>query len=136
MEDAHWKKLIQVDGHDRKLWFYHHRNKDGLIFRHEQYGYKNPNDIYEQEKNKILEKYKNRPDKLVYRSVVWEKEENKESQNLKMNTSWHNGDCVIKKMTQKFELDPLSIKPSGDQIRKTVFDLQDKKGKITIFYHY
>ena len=56
-----------------------------------------------------------------------------------MKTNWtanKEEEVVIKKMTQKFELDPLSIKPSGDQIRKTVFDLQDKKGKITIFYHY
>lgn len=29
----HWKKLVQVDGHYRKLYYYHHRNKDGLIYR-------------------------------------------------------------------------------------------------------
>jgi hypothetical protein len=128
MEDTHWKKLIQIDGHDRKLWFYHHRNKDGLIFRHEQYGYKNPKDIYEQEKNKILEKYKNRPDKLIYRSVVWEKEDKPDNQAIKMKVRWCSDEVVIKKMTQKFELDPHSFRPSGEQIRKTVFDLSTKQG--------
>ena len=31
----HWKKLIQVDDRYRKIYFYHHRNKDGLIYREE-----------------------------------------------------------------------------------------------------
>lgn len=31
----YWKKLIQVDGRYRKIYFYHHRNKDGLIYREE-----------------------------------------------------------------------------------------------------
>jgi len=35
-EKSHyWKKLIQIDGHIRKIYFYHHRNKDGLIYREE-----------------------------------------------------------------------------------------------------
>lgn len=32
---CYWKKMIQVDGHTRKLYFYHHRVKDGLIYREE-----------------------------------------------------------------------------------------------------
>jgi hypothetical protein len=31
----YWKKLIQVDGRYRKIYFYHHRNDDGLIYREE-----------------------------------------------------------------------------------------------------
>lgn len=73
-EDTHWKKLIQVDGHDRKLWYYHHRNKDGLIYRHEQIGFRKTGEPDEKEMNKTLEKYKNRPDKLTYRSVVYDPE--------------------------------------------------------------
>ena len=35
-EKSHyWKKLIQIDGKSRKIWFYHHRNKDGLVYREE-----------------------------------------------------------------------------------------------------
>lgn len=35
-EKSHyWKKLIQIDGRIRKIYFYHHRNKDGLIYREE-----------------------------------------------------------------------------------------------------
>jgi len=30
-----WKKMIQVDDRYRKIYFYHHRNKDGLIYREE-----------------------------------------------------------------------------------------------------
>ena len=54
-----WKKLIQVDDHFRKIYFYHHRNKDGLIYREEQIGHK------------TFERFKNRPDKLIYRSVTY-----------------------------------------------------------------
>jgi hypothetical protein len=53
----YWKQLIQIDGEVRKLFFYHHRNENGLIYREEQIG------------KKTFERYKNRPDKLVYRSV-------------------------------------------------------------------
>ena len=28
--ESHLKKLIQIDGKQRQLWFYPHRNKDGL----------------------------------------------------------------------------------------------------------
>ena len=57
----HWKKMIREDGCYRKLYFYHHRQKDGLILREEFFD----------KKNKIIEQYKNRPDKLIYRSVTF-----------------------------------------------------------------
>ena len=44
----------------RKIYFYHHRNKDGLIYREEQIGHK------------TFERYKGREDKLVYRSVTFD----------------------------------------------------------------
>lgn len=61
LQFSHWKKMIRIDGRYRKLYFYHHRQKDGLILREEFF------DV----KNKIIEEYKNRPDKLIYRSVTF-----------------------------------------------------------------
>lgn len=58
-----WKKLIQVDDRYRKIYFYHHRNKDGLIYREEQI------------KVKTFERYKGREDKLIYRSVTFADDE-------------------------------------------------------------
>lgn len=58
-KSAYWKKLIQIDGRVRKIYFYHHRNRDGLIYREEQIGHK------------TFERYKGREDKLVYRSVTF-----------------------------------------------------------------
>jgi hypothetical protein len=55
----YWKKLIQIDGRVRKIYFYHHRNKDGLIYREEQIGHK------------TFERYKGREDRLIYRSVTF-----------------------------------------------------------------
>lgn len=56
----HWKKLIQVDGEYRKLYFYHHRNKDHLIYRQEDIG------------RKTIERYKDREDRMIYRSVTFD----------------------------------------------------------------
>lgn len=46
----YWKKMIQIDGVERIIYFYHHRNneknKDGLIYRREIIG------------KKTIEKYK------------------------------------------------------------------------------
>lgn len=55
--------MVQYDGQRRKIYFYHHRQKDGLIMRDE---------IFTVKKNKIIEEYKNRPDKLVYRSCSFD----------------------------------------------------------------
>ena len=61
----YWKKMIHIEGKERTIYFYHHRNnkndKDGLIFRQEIIG------------SKTIEKYKDRPDNLVYRSVQFYK---------------------------------------------------------------
>jgi len=63
LANNHWKKLIQIDGQYRKLYFYHHRQKDGLILRTE---------IFTEDKNKIIEECKNRADKLIYRSCSFD----------------------------------------------------------------
>ncbi len=92
----YWKKLVQVDGHFRKIYFYHHRNKDGLIYREEQIGHK------------TIECYKGREDRLVYRSVTFDPnvENREQDHNLTIKDNHYNKDCVILKMAQKFELDP------------------------------
>lgn len=56
----HWKKMITIDKRWRKIYFYHHRNADGLIYREEQI------------LRKIINRYKNRQDKLIYRSVTYD----------------------------------------------------------------
>jgi len=58
--NSYWKKLIQVDGEYRKLYFYHHRNKDHLIYRQEDIG------------RKTIERYKDREDRMTYRSVTFD----------------------------------------------------------------
>ena len=52
--------MIQVDDRYRKIYFYHHRNKDGLIYREEQIG------------RKTFERFKGREDRLIYRSVTYD----------------------------------------------------------------
>lgn len=54
----YWKTLVEVDDQYRKIWYYHHRVNDGLIYREEQIG------------QKTFERYKGREDKLVYRSCT------------------------------------------------------------------
>ena len=62
LSPTHWKKMIQIDGHSRKLYFYHHRVRDGLIYREEKIG------------KKTFEYYKGREDRLIYRSVTFNPE--------------------------------------------------------------
>ena len=119
----HWKKMIRIDGRYRKLYFYHHRQKDGLILREE---------FFDRPKNKIIEQYKNRPDKLTYRSVTFspDAELNQNSQKLKENN--YGRDVLMNKMTQKFELD--TDLPAANQIKKTEFNIKTKQ--TLIYYHY
>lgn len=92
----YWKKLIQVDDQYRKIYFYHHRNKDGLIYREEQIG------------RKTFERFKGREDKLVYRSVTYDPDiAVNEEQHHYIEDKTYQRKYYIKKMAQKFELDPL-----------------------------
>ena len=122
----YWKKIIQIDGRIRKIYFYHHRNKDGLIYREEQIG------------RKTFERYKGREDRLVYRSVTfnpnWATREEK-SLTLTDNhhiDNIHKGESIIIKMTQKFAMD--AAVQADLQIRKTEFNLE--KDKVYIYKHY
>ena len=109
----------------RKIYFYHHRNKDGLIYREEQIG------------RKTFERYKGREDKLVYRSVTFNPDtSDKKEKDLTLNDNHHldknKGEVVILKMTQKFALDPEQT--AEEQIRRTEFNLA--KGRVYIYKHY
>jgi hypothetical protein len=93
-EKSHyWKKLIQIDGRVRKIYFYHHRNKDGLIYREEQIG------------RKTFERYKNREDRLIYRSVTFDPHRVKQKVGMNLTiqdnhcNSHNKGESVILKMT-------------------------------------
>ena len=98
----YWKKIIQIDGRVRKIYFYHHRNKDGLIYREEQIG------------RKTFERYKGREDRLVYRSVTfnpdWTDADHKEKNITFIDNhhivNKHKGEAIIIKMSQRFGLDP------------------------------
>ncbi|CAI2364809.1 unnamed protein product [Moneuplotes crassus] len=121
----YWKKMVYVDGHQRQLYFYHHRNndknKDGLIYREENIG------------SKTIEKYKDREDHLEYRSVTFEpiSNEKKDSSILQVNDIHHK--CgKIKSMVQKFGLDP--DLPAEDQIRETEFNIESEV--VQIYKHY
>lgn len=120
-KNNYWKKMIQVDDHYRKIWFYHHRNKDCLIYREEQIG------------KKTFEKFKNREDKLIYRSVTFDNDiQTGNEYHPNMTDKVYGRTYYIKKMAQKFELDP--YKSASDQIRKTEFNIANNQ--VLIHYHY
>lgn len=98
-EKSHyWKKLIQIDGRVRKIYYYHHRNKDGLIYREEQIG------------RKTFERYKGREDRLIYRSVTFDPKRPQQKKDLVIQdnhcNSHNKGSSVVIKMSQRFALDP------------------------------
>ena len=79
--------------------------------------------------------FKNRPDMLVYRSVVYDPEI-PDTSDLKLLERNYGREVKIKKMTQKFEIDDDPKKPPSSQIRKTEFNLKSQKGMIYIHYHF
>jgi len=54
--------MVSVDDRWRKIYFYHHRVQDGLIYREEHIG------------QKVFERFKGREDKLIYRSVTYDQD--------------------------------------------------------------
>lgn len=121
----YWRKLVQIDGHLRQLYFYHHRNndknKDGLIYREEQIG------------SKTIEKYKDREDHLEYRSVTFKPiQPNEKDASMLEHKDIHFKSAKILNMVQKFGLN--KEMPAEDQIRETEFNIE--KGDVNIYYHY
>lgn len=119
--------MIQVDDQYRIIYYYHHRNKDGLIYREEQI------------KKKTFERYKGRDDNLIYRSVTYAENQGKGESNQVLTVDDANigQPLKIKKMAQKFALDP--NRPAEEQIRKTVFKLEGGKsdqGETIVYFHY
>ncbi len=118
--ESHLKRLVQIDGHLRQLYFYPHRNKDGLVYREEQI------------EKKHIERYKSRADRLVYRSFTFSLDKTGDPKAISIKALHCKGDVVVKKMTQKYELD-VSRPPEG-QLRKIVINYD--KRMIYEYYHY
>lgn len=116
----YWKKVIRKEGEYRKIFYYHHRNEDGLVYREEQIG------------KKTFEKYKNRPDFLVYRSVSIDPHKIITGSQMSIRDNWLGKEVYIKKMSQKYDINPEI--PIAGQIKKTEFNM-DKK-EVKIYYHY
>jgi len=76
------------------LYFYHHRNDDGLIYREERIG------------RKTIELYKGREDRLVYRSWTFDPTVKVDGQDLTVQDNHMGKECVILKMKQLYEIDP------------------------------
>lgn len=112
--------MIEVDHRYRKIYYYHHRNSDGLIYREEQIG------------RKIFERYKGREDKLIYRSVTYDDRAVDVQAHLFIEDKTYGRQLYVKKMAQKFELDP--TKDASLQMKKTEFKIEDQY--IYIYYHY
>ena len=113
----HWKEVLEIDRRLRVIIFYHNRNHDGLVRREEKIG------------EKTMEYYENRDDRVIYRSVRYEK---REFSHRDLVYNDNNVDTVvIVKMTQKFEKN--QFLPPNEQMAKMVIDLS--KQIIQIYYH-
>jgi len=89
----------------------------------------------EQIKTKTFERYKDRQqDTLIYRSVTYadESKPTDKGQDLVIEDNNLKKELKIKKMAQKFKLDP--SKPADSQIRKTVFNMET--GEVVVNYHF
>lgn len=117
-QKSYLRKLIQVDDHYRKMWFYHHRVSDNLIYREEKMG------------KKVFERFKGHPDGLIYQSVTYDPDvEYNQSLGHYCIVDKNGGDQIyyVKKMAQKFELNP--NKPPEEQIRKTEYNFSADNGR-------
>ena len=118
--ESHLKRLVQIDGQLRQLYYYPHRNSDGLIFREEHI------------LHKTIERYKSRPDKLVYRSVTFDPDKTVETRDRIFNEHHSKADVVIKKMTQKYELD----KSRQPEVQHSKVVINCDKKLLIEYFHY
>jgi len=82
--------MIRKDSEYRKIYYYHHRNEDGLVYREEQIG------------KKTFEQYMGRPDYLIYRSVTFDPKMTTitgSQRGFKDNWTSPGKDVLIKKMS-------------------------------------
>jgi len=119
-EESHLKRLVQIDGQIRQLYFYPHRNKDGLIYREEQI------------LHKTIERYKSRPDKLIYRSITFDPGKTLDVKDTAFKDNHSGKNVVTRKMTLRYELD--KTRPPEVQHSKVVINY-DKK-ILTEYFHY
>ncbi len=118
--ESHLKRLVQVDGNLRQLYYYPHRNKDGLIYREEKI------------MHKTIEKYRSRPDKLVYRSITFDPDKNQENKDVTFRELHSKKEVVIKKMTQKYELD----KTRSPEVQHSKVVINYDKKVLIEYFHY
>ena len=118
--EPQWREIESFQGTKIIIRFHPLRFHDGLIERSEIIG------------QKVIEKYQNRDDRLVYLSSSFVVDD---SNGLhKDNYCYedrHLGSVKIKKMVQKFSLN--SLLPAQEQISKVIFDLH--RNVVRIFYH-
>lgn len=120
----HWKEIEEIDRQKRVIKFYPLRHDDGLIERI---------DIVN---SKIIEKFHNRDDNLLYRSVKFTKtaEQNSLDQHefkYLFDTFSQDPKVYIVKMSLKYACN--KTEPPNEQIQRMIIDLP--MNKIEIFYH-
>ena len=115
---SHLHKLIQIDGHLRQLYYYPHRNPDGLIYREERIG------------KKTIERYNGREDKMVHRSISFRPTEKEDIQARYRDNHCEN--VEIMKIVERYALHVNA--PNETQIAKVEFNMIENK--IHILYHY
>lgn len=118
--ESHLKKLIEFDGELRELFYYPHRNNDGLIYRKEKIG------------KKTIERYKEREDRINFRSVSFIPKGDEDTRDFTMDDN-HCGKVIITKMVEKFDLDPKA--PANKQFKKVVFKFTGDR-QIYQYFHY
>ena len=98
--------LTEKAGRRRELAFHHAARQDGLVSRTDDIG------------EKIVEIYKGRPDRLVYRAAAVTRDRAAGSAKVQYTLPGGeaSGDLVVKKMTQKFDRNP-TAEATGDAPR-------------------
>ena len=105
---ASWKQITEIDGRERKIKFYPTRNEDGLVMRKELIGVK------------TIEKYQNRDDKVIYRTVRFDCNRVGTAKDYTYEDNYV-GKCVIVKMKQEFSR--VDYLMAHEQIAKMIVDM-------------
>ncbi|EGR28306.1 hypothetical protein IMG5_178860 [Ichthyophthirius multifiliis] len=115
-----WKQIICIDRRMKIINYYENRNHDGLIQRQEIIG------------EKTILKYKNRDDRIIYRSIRFcSKKSSNNFINDKVFVDNNIGEVYILKITQKYSKN--LYQNANDQIAKIIIDfIQDE---VVVYFH-
>jgi len=116
----HWKMVTEVDRVERRIVFYPHRHHDGLIERIEKIG------------SKTIERYQNRDDRIIQRSVRFERKVATNKDKL-INDTQMSETFPITKLTQKYEKNPHL--PAREQVQKMVVNMNKQPQLVQLYYH-